>query len=153
MIMKKRSGPADEAKLPWKIQFFKRHPSDDPTCSTPARGFLDHCPPAVVQKFLAVIKAIADAPPPQFSGGGMWEAMHGEMAGFYEIRVDGPKRHHFRLFCLLERDGKKVGLGGPSLILVTGKDKPFRTLLTKGDYDEVRALGTEFLGRCPRSVE
>lgn len=26
---------------------------------------------------LAVLKAVADAPPPQFSGGGKWEAMHG----------------------------------------------------------------------------
>ena len=32
----------------------------------------------------------------------MWEAMHGEMGGYYEIRVTGPGREHFRLFCRLE---------------------------------------------------
>lgn len=79
--------------------------------------------------------------------------MHGEMGGYYEIRVDGPKRYHYRLFCLLERNGEKVGLGGPSLILVTGKAKPFRTVFTKAEYAEVRALGDEFLARNPRSVE
>ena len=78
--------------------------------------------------------------------------MHGEMNGFYEVRVDGPKRHHYRLFCVLERDGAKVGLGGPSLVLITGKNKPFQTVLSKADYAEVRSLGREFLARTPRSV-
>jgi len=32
----------------------------------------------------------------------MWEAMHGEMGGFYEVRTQGPNREQFRLFCLLE---------------------------------------------------
>ncbi len=101
---------------------------------------------------LAVVNAVADAPPPQFSGGGKWEAMHDEMAGYYEIRVDGPKRHHYRLFCLLERDGGSVGLGGPSLVLICGKEKPFRTVLSARDYGEVRRLGSEYLARRPRSV-
>jgi Txe/YoeB family toxin of Txe-Axe toxin-antitoxin module len=101
---------------------------------------------------LAVVNAVAEAPPPQFSGGGKWEAMHGDMAGYYEIRVDGPGRHHYRLFCLLERDGKVVGLEGPSLVLVTGKGKPFRTVLSTRDYADVRRLGAEYLSRRPRSV-
>ncbi len=87
---------------------------------------------------IAVLKAIADAPPPMFSGGGKWEAMHGDMSGFYEIR--------------LERDGAKVGLGGPSLVLIAGKDKPFRTVLSTRDYAEIRRLGHEYLARAPRSV-
>lgn len=101
---------------------------------------------------LAVVNAVAAAPPPQFSGGGKWEAMHGEMAGYYEVRVDGPGRRHYRLFCLLERDGKMVGMGGPTLVLICGKDKPFRTVLSTRDYAEVRRLGSEYLARLPRSV-
>lgn len=141
------------ARAPWRIHFFKRHADDDPTQAVPARDFLDRCPTAVVAKLIAVVKAVADAPPPAFSGGGKWEAMHGDMNGFYEVRVDGPKRHHYRLFCVLERDGAKVGLGGPSLVLVTGKDKPFQTVLSTADYAEVRSLGREFLARAPRSIE
>jgi len=67
---------------------------------------------------------LADAPPPAFSSGGKWEAMHGEMSGFYEVRVDGPKRRHYRLFCILERDGAALGLGDPSVVLLAGKRSP-----------------------------
>jgi hypothetical protein len=41
---------------------------------------------------------------PEFAaaGGGKWEAMHGAMGGWHEIRLTGPGREQFRLFCLLE---------------------------------------------------
>jgi hypothetical protein len=57
------------------------------------------------------------------------------------------------MFCVLERDGAKVGLGGPSLVLITGKDKPFRTVLSATDYAEVQSLGREFFSCTPRSIE
>ncbi|TMQ16844.1 MAG: hypothetical protein E6J90_23180 [Deltaproteobacteria bacterium] len=126
---------------------------EDPAQPVPAREFLDRCPTAVAAKLVAVVKAVADAPPPAFSGRGKWEAMHGDMNGFYEVRVDGPKRHHYRLFCVLEREGAKVGLGGPSLVVIAGKDKPFRTVLAAADYAEVRDLGREYLSHIPRSIE
>jgi Txe/YoeB family toxin of Txe-Axe toxin-antitoxin module len=143
---------APAASGPWQKHFFQRHREDDRTQAVPAQNFLLACPEKVRAMILAVVNAVAEAPPPQFSGGGKWEAMHGEMAGYYEIRVDGPGRHHYRLFCLLERDGRAVGLGGPSLVLICGRDKPFRTVLSAPDYGEVRRLGSEFLGRDPRSV-
>jgi hypothetical protein len=55
------------------------------------------------------------------------------MAGWYEVRVDGPNRHHYRLFCVLERDGMSLGLGGPSLVLITAKrsrSAPYSPLAT-----------------------
>jgi Txe/YoeB family toxin of Txe-Axe toxin-antitoxin module len=134
------------------IHFFKRHPEDDPARSVPGRDFLERCPDTVAAKVLAVLKAVAGAPPPQFSGGGMWEAMHGEMTGYYEVRVDGAGRRHYRLFCLLERQGADTGLGGPSIVILSGKVKPFGTKLAPRDYREVRALGEEYLGCNPRSV-
>jgi hypothetical protein len=137
---------------PWRIHFFQRHPKDDPSCSVPGRDFLDHCPGNVTAKVFAVLKAVADAPPPQFSGGGMWEAMHGEMTGYYEVRVDGPGRRHYRLFCVLERDGATTGLGAPSIVILDGKTKSFGTKLATRDYRETRALGDEFYRRIPRSV-
>lgn len=54
---------------------------------------------------------------------------------------------------VLERDGAKVGLDGPSVIAVAGKKKAFRTVLSQQDYAEVRRLGDEFRSRTPRSVE
>jgi Txe/YoeB family toxin of Txe-Axe toxin-antitoxin module len=137
---------------PWRVHLFQRHPSDDPTRAVPALEFLRACPTKVEAMIVAVVKAVADAPPPAFSGGGKWEAMHGEMSGSYEVRVDGPKRRHYRLFCLLERQGASLGLGGPSVVLITGKDKPFMTALSAADYAEVKDLGAEYRKRIPRSV-
>lgn len=125
---------------------------DDETQNVPARDFLDACPDGVQGKILAALRAVADAPPPVFSGGGYWEAMHGDMAGYYEVRVDGPQRRHFRLFCVLERSGSAHGLGGPSIVLITGMAKPFRTTFSNRDYQKVRALGDEYRARSPRSV-
>ncbi len=99
-----------------------------------------------------MVKVVADAPPPAFSGGGKWEAMHNDMAGYYEVRVDGPQRRHYRLFCVLERDGASLGLGGPSLVLITGMDKSFRRTFSGEDYAKVRRLGDEYKRRDPRSV-
>lgn len=45
-----------------------------------------------------------------------------------------------------------LGLGGPSIVIIAGKDKPFRTKLSPADYAEVRALGDEYRSRTPRSV-
>jgi hypothetical protein len=140
------------ARAPWRVHFFQRHATDDHACSVPGRDFLARCPDKVREMMIAVVKAVADAPPPMFSGGGKWEAMHGGMSDYYEVRVDGPGRHHYRLFCVLERDGAEVGLGGPSLVIITGKSKPFRTTLSKRDYSEVRALGDEYRARKPRTV-
>jgi len=150
--MKKRSTPPAPLPLKWRVHFFERYPTDDPKRTVPGREFLESCPEKVRAMMLAVVKAVADAPPPMFSGGGKWEAMHDEMKGFYEVRVDGPKRHHYRLFCILEQDDAHLGLGGPSLVIIGGKDKPFRTVLSSRDYQEIRKLGDEYRSRVPRSV-
>lgn len=152
MVKKGKSKKEPVPRTPWRIHFFQRHAHDDPARAVPARDFLLACPDKVRATMLAVVKAVADAPPPMFSGGGMWEAMHDEMTGYFEVRVDGPKRRHYRLFCVLERDGASLGLGGPSIVLITGKDKPFRTVLSKADYANVRGLGDEYKDRAPRSV-
>ena len=88
----KRSKRATGAlpRQPWRVHFFQRHPADDPARAVPARAFLDASPIKVSATMIAVVRAVADAPPPAFSGGGKWEAMHGKMSGIYEVRVDGP---------------------------------------------------------------
>jgi Txe/YoeB family toxin of Txe-Axe toxin-antitoxin module len=147
-----KQSSARERPAPWRVHFFQRHPGDDPTQAVPALEFLRACPTKVEAMIVAVVKAVADAPPPAFSGGGKWEAMHGEMSGFFEVRVDARKRRHYRLFCILERDGASVGLGGPSVVLIAGKEKAFLTVLSAKDYGDVKALGAEYRKRIPRSV-
>lgn len=80
--------------------------------------------------------AVASAPPRRFAGGGYREAMKGEMTGWFELRVDGPGRHHYRLFCLLDYEAQ--GVDKPLLVVTDGRDKPFRTTLSNADYAAVR---------------
>lgn len=137
------------SKVPWKIHFFM-DPSDG---AVPGRDFLAACPTSVRAKIVAAPKAVADAPPPAFSGGGYWEAMHGEMTGLYEVRADGAQRRHFRLFCLLDRgEGDASNLGGPSIVILTGLSKAFRTTLKPRDYQAVRDLADLYYASKPRSV-
>lgn len=133
-----------------EIVYFKRHRSDDPDETVPARDFLARCPPKVRATMRAVLVAVAAAPPKRFAGGGYWEAMKGDMAGWFEVRVDGPGRRHYRLFCLVDYGG--IGQAKPLLVVVTGCDKPFRTMLSGTEYARVRALGAEFRIRNPRSI-
>lgn len=135
---------------PHEVVYFRRHAEDDPGEAVPAHEFLRSCPPAVRAKFAAVLAAVAAAPPQRFAGGGYWEAMHGDMAGWFEVRVDGPKRRHYRLYCLI--DLAAIGQSKPLLVVVTGLDKPFRTTLTDRDYAQVRRLGDEYYARNPRSL-
>jgi hypothetical protein len=156
MAERKQGGPPlrvrEAHSAPWLVHFFQRHIDDDDRQSVPARDFLDACPESVRGKMLAVLRAVAGAPPPAFSGGGYWEAMHGDMSGYYEVRVDGPRRRHFRLFCVLERAGSNLGLGGPSIVLLTGMVKEFKTTFSNADYKKVRRLGDEYRSRSPRSI-
>ena len=98
----------------------------------------------------AALIAVASAPPKRFAGGGYWEAMKGDMSGWFELRADGPGRHHYRLFCLLDYEAK--GRAKPLLVVIDGRDKPFRTVLAEKDYAEVRALGEEYRKRNPHSI-
>lgn len=97
----------------------------------------------------AALIAVASAPPKRFAGGGYWEAMKGDMTGWFELRVDGPGRHHYRLFCLLDYEAKN--LDKPILVVIDGRDKPFRTTLSDAEYAAVRRLGDEYRRRNPRS--
>jgi hypothetical protein len=133
-----------------EIVYFRRHKKDDPGQSIPGRDFLETCPTKVRATMKAVLVAVATSPPKRFAGGGYWEAMKGDMTGWFEVRVNGPKRHHYRLFCRL--DYEAVGLDKPQLVVIDGNDKPFQTELSAADYAAVRTLGDEYLARNPRSL-
>jgi hypothetical protein len=130
--------------------FFKRHPSDDDAETEPGRLALNSYPVKVRATMRAALVAVASAPPKRFAGGGYWEAMRGDMKGWFELRVDGPGRYHYRLFCLLDYEAE--GVDKPLLVVIDGRDKPFRTTLSEADYAAVRRLGDEYRGRNPRSL-
>jgi hypothetical protein len=142
-----RTGPsADDAH---DVVFFRRHKDDDPSESEPGRVLLNNCPTKVRATMRVVLAEVAAAPPKRFAGGGYWEAMKGDMVGWFEVRVDGPGRHHYRLFCKLDYSTK--GVDKPLLVVIDGRDKPFRTELAAREYLAVRRMGEEYLARNPRS--
>lgn len=126
---------------PWRIHFFQRHPDDDDDESVPTIDFLDSLPPKVAAEIHAVLQAVAEAPPPAFSGGGKWEVMHDDMAGFYEVRVQGGGNNH-RLLCVLERDAED--LGGSSIICIGGLSKPRRSGAKARAYQLLKQYRQEF---------
>ena len=101
-----------DRKPPWAVVYYRARDG-----SVPALEFLDGCPGKLDAEFTAVLDAVAAAPPPRFSGGGKWEAMHGTMAGWHEIRLTGPGREQIRLFCMLENADDlellSAGFGSP----------------------------------------
>lgn len=130
----------------WQIHFFQRPRSEDPHLSIPTKEFLDGLSDSVVAEFQAILDAVAEAPPPSFSGGGKWEAMRGQMSGYFEVRVSGNdkagKRLNHRLLCILVRDD--VALGGSSIVCIGGLSKPLRTAGDPRDYLQIRKFGDEF---------
>ena len=128
----------------WLIHFFQRHVDDDPARTTPTIEFLDTLPDKVAAEIQAVLEAVAAAPPPAFSGGGKWEAMHDDMAGMYEVRVQGAGANH-RLLCLLERNADD--LGGPAIVCLGGLTKPVRSPASPRDYRRIRQYADEFRKR------
>lgn len=122
----------------------------------PTEDFLDRCPVNVEARFVAVLEAVRGAPPPQFSGGGYWEAMHGEMGGYYEIRLTGPGRRQYRLFCILDNGSRKelreYGFSQPQIAAITGMVKDSGKKFSDRDYARVRNLGSEYLAAVPRRI-
>ena len=137
--------------MAWDVVYYKA--SDN---SVPAIDFLEGCPTKVAANLLAVLDAVAEAPPPQYSGGGKWEAMHGAMGGYFEVRASGPGREQFRLFCLLENadptELRRRGLSSPAIVLLTGLRKPWRTKFSERDYRAVRVLGDDHQSNAPRRI-
>lgn len=122
----------------------------------PAEEFLDRCPTKVEARFYAVLEAVRAAPPPRFSGGGYWEAMHGEMGGYYEIRLTGPGRRQYRLFCVLDNadsaELRRRGLERPQIAVIAGMVKASGRKFSGRDYARVRALGSSYLKELPRRI-
>lgn len=138
--------------MKWGIVYYANAKGD-----VPAEVFLDACPRKVDLTFNAVLEAVREAPPSAFSGGGKWEAMHGTMAGYYEIRVTGPGRRHYRLYCILENgtpdELAERGFDAPQIVVINGMVKPNAALLSDRDYAKhVRKLGDDYLSKLPRPI-
>jgi hypothetical protein len=64
----------------WEVKVFQRHPDDDPNQACPAEEFLAACPDGVAADLIAIVDAVAESPPPQFTGGERLAAPSSPMA-------------------------------------------------------------------------
>lgn len=135
--------PPDE---PWDVAFSLAGTNGEPL----GIGFLRDAPRKVRATMQAVLEAVAEGPPPKFSGALHWQAMHGDMGGIYEVRVKGPDKRLYRLFCLLERNAP--GATAPVLIVLTGMSKPNGTAFSDNEYRRIRRLRDEHVAQDPRRV-
>lgn len=83
--------------------------------------------------------------------------MHGAMSGYYEVRVTGPGRRHYRLFCLLDNgtpdELRERGFDHPQIAVVNGLVKPNAALFTERDYHRhVRRFGDDYRATMPRRI-
>jgi hypothetical protein len=74
--------------MPWRVVYYRTADG-----RVPADEILDRCPDKVEATILAVLEAVRRAPPPAFSGGGKWEAMHGTIGweGVLGGRLPSPR--------------------------------------------------------------
>lgn len=114
------------------------------------REFFNALPAKVQAKLTSILEAVATAPPGRFAGGGYWEAMHGQIRGFYEIRTDFQKMH-YRLICLL--DYEAIGSSGPLLVIVAGLSKSIGTTIKPEVYADVKSACLKYLSANPRAIE
>lgn len=137
--------------MTWEVILYEA-----PDGTVPADEFLRGCPKKVRARLWATLDAVAQAPPPQFSGGGQWKAMHGEMGGYYEVRTQGPGREQFRLFCVLENAAvdelRRRGLSGPAIAVLAGLRKPWMTKFSDRDYRRIRRFGEDHRANFPRRI-
>lgn len=119
-----------------------------------ATHFLAGVPADVAARLIAIAESVAEYGPLRFPGGGYWEAMRGDMGGWFELRCTGPRREQFRLFCLLENGSPDalvaLGLEGPTIVVITGLRKPHRTVFSATDYARVRREGDAYRSQVPR---
>lgn len=139
---------SDYSNLEHEIVLYNRVPSSE-LIMDPLE-FIKTSPIAVKSKIFSLLRLIAKAPPKRFSGGGYWEAMRGSMRGWYELRIGGPGRMHYRLFCIL--DYEALNFNRHLLVVIAGMKKKNGEVFSTFDYARVRNYGDEYLSKNPRQI-
>ena len=131
---------------------YYRTPNDE----VPAEDFLDSCPSKVEATILAVL-----GPSGRASAGLQWRRQVGGNARRHarrlQIRVTGPGRKHYRLFCVVDNGSPEElaarGFREPQIAAINGMVKDHMTEFSDSEYrTNVRKLGDDYLTTFPRRI-
>lgn len=135
-------------RVEWRSVFY-RTPSGD----APALAWLEGLPKARRDQLLAWAETIRRWPegPYAFPPGPMWQPMHDEAAGCFELR-DRHDKKLYRLFCVIDRNAVDDGLTHPAVCYLDGATKAVGTALPRAAYLRVGELRRQYLATSPRRV-
>ena len=124
-----------------------------PSGESPALTWLLRLPKARREQLLAWAETIRRWPegPYAFPPGPMWQPLHDEAAGCFEIRDEHDKRL-YRLFCVIDRKATEHGLTYPVVCYLDGATKAVGTTLPRSTYVRLGALRREYLATSPRWI-
>lgn len=136
-----------QLKLEWKVAWYSAGRV------APARVYLNKLDPDRRRQLLGWVEAIRRYPPGPyaFPPGLVWQPMHGDMAGIFEIREKHGKQL-FRLFCVLDRNAPAHGLTHPAMVLLDGVTKVIETVVDAATYARVAGYRDDYLASDPRYV-
>lgn len=136
-----------QPKLEWKVAWYATGRL------APARVYLNKLDPDRRHQLLGWVEAIRRYPPGPyaFPPGLVWQPMHGDMAGIFEIREKHGKQL-FRLFCVLDRNAPVHGLTHPAMVLLDGVTKAIETVVDAATYARVAGRRDDYLASDPRHV-
>ncbi len=145
---KKNPGRKSQPKLEWKIVFYRMAQGQ-----TPALQWLTALPRERREQLLGWAEAIRtwQPGPYAFPPGLMWQPMHDDAAGCFEIREEHNKVR-YRLFCVIDRKAMDSGLTHPVVCFLDGATKPIDTALDPATYKRLGAMRKEYMATDPRRV-
>ena len=132
----------------WKNVFYRTADGE-----APALAWLMSLPKPRREQLLAWAETVRGWPegPYAFPPGLMWQPMHDEAAGCFELRDEHDKRL-YRLFCVIDRKATENGLSHPVVCYLDGATKPVDAALPKATYVRLGTLRREYLTVSPRRI-
>ena len=107
--------------------------------------FLLSVEPKARADLVLTLEYVALAPPYKANRmAGRWEAMHGEMTGWFEARKQFGNRL-YRLYCFLDAELRY-------LVVATGRKKMSGETLSSRQYEQIRELREHYYSTMPRPI-
>ena len=147
-LMAAKKGRTGAPPPEWKNVFYVT-----PRRDAPALTWINGIPGERRRELLAWAEVIRTWPggPFLFPPGLIWQPMHDDAAGCFEIREEHDKIR-YRLFCVIDRKALENGLANPVVCFLDGATKPIQAALPPATYTALKQMRKDYLATNPRRV-